>query len=73
MPMSGSTPAQVGCGSGVGVTPIRAMLEDPDFVAECDKRKLPIEGAAGEEVDTMARETLALPRPVLDKIGEMMR
>jgi tripartite-type tricarboxylate transporter receptor subunit TctC len=51
----------------------RAMLQDPDFIAECDKRKLPIEGATGEEVDAMVRETLQLPRPVLDKIGEMMR
>jgi tripartite-type tricarboxylate transporter receptor subunit TctC len=54
-------------------TAFRAMLEDPDFIAECDKRKLPIEGAAGEEVDALVRETLQLPRPVLDKIGEMMR
>jgi tripartite-type tricarboxylate transporter receptor subunit TctC len=51
----------------------RAMLEDPDFVAECERRKLPIEGATGEEVDAMVRETLQLPRPVLDKIGAMMR
>jgi tripartite-type tricarboxylate transporter receptor subunit TctC len=50
-----------------------AMLADPDFIAECEKRKLPIEGATGAEVDAMARETLQLPRPVLDKIGEMMR
>jgi tripartite-type tricarboxylate transporter receptor subunit TctC len=50
-----------------------AMLQDPDFIAECANRKLPIEGAGGEEVDAMARETLQLPRPVLDKIGAMMR
>jgi tripartite-type tricarboxylate transporter receptor subunit TctC len=50
-----------------------AMLQDPDFIAECANRKLPIEGASGEEVDAMARETLQLPRPVLDKIGAMMR
>jgi tripartite-type tricarboxylate transporter receptor subunit TctC len=54
-------------------TAFRAMLADPDFIAECDKRKLPIEGGIGEEVDAMVRETLQLPRPVLDKIGEMMR
>ena len=51
----------------------RAMVQDPDFVAECDKRKLPIDAAAGEDVDEMVRETLQLPRPVLDKIGQMMR
>ena len=31
------------------------------------------ERGTGEEVDAMVRETLQLPRPVLDKIGEMMR
>lgn len=51
----------------------RAMLQDPEFIAECERRKLPIEGASGEEVDAMVRETLQLQRPVLDKIGEMMR
>jgi tripartite-type tricarboxylate transporter receptor subunit TctC len=51
----------------------RAMIEDSDFIAECDKRKLPIEGATGEDVDAMARETLQLPRAVLDKVGQMMR
>jgi tripartite-type tricarboxylate transporter receptor subunit TctC len=50
-----------------------AMLGDPEFIAECNNRKLPIEGAAGEEVDTMVRDTLALPRAVLDEIGKMMR
>ena len=50
----------------------RAMLKDPDFIAECEKRKLPIEGATGEEVDAMVRETLQLPRAVLDEIGKMM-
>ncbi len=54
-------------------TAFAAMLKDPEFIAECAKRKLPIEGATGEEVDAMARETLQQPRPVLDKIGAMMR
>jgi tripartite-type tricarboxylate transporter receptor subunit TctC len=50
-----------------------AMLADPDFIAECDRRKLPIAGAGGDEVDQLARETLQLPRTVLDEIGRMMR
>ena len=50
-----------------------AMLKDPEFIAECDHRKLPIEGATGEEVDAMVRETLRLPRLVLDEIGKMMK
>jgi tripartite-type tricarboxylate transporter receptor subunit TctC len=54
-------------------TAFAAMLEDPEFIAECDNRKLPIEGAAGEEVNEMVRETLNSPRAVLDEIGKMMR
>jgi tripartite-type tricarboxylate transporter receptor subunit TctC len=50
-----------------------AMLADPDFLAECRKRQLIVAGATGEELDAMVRETLALPRPLLDKIGQMMR
>jgi len=51
----------------------RAMLADPDFIAECGKRQLMVAGATGEELDALVRETLALPRPLLDKIGQMMK
>jgi tripartite-type tricarboxylate transporter receptor subunit TctC len=50
-----------------------AMLADPDFIAECNKRQLIVAGATGEELDALVRETLALPRPLLDKIGQMMK
>src|SRR5262249_7492919 len=50
-----------------------AMLADPDFVAECKKRQLILAGATGEALDAMVRETLGLPRAMLDKIGQMMR
>jgi tripartite-type tricarboxylate transporter receptor subunit TctC len=51
----------------------RALLEDPDFLAACEKRKLMVEGATGEEIDEMARETLRLPQAVAEKIGQMMQ
>jgi tripartite-type tricarboxylate transporter receptor subunit TctC len=51
----------------------RAMLADPEFLAECKKRQLMVGGAGGEELDALVRETLALPRQLLDKIGEMMK
>jgi tripartite-type tricarboxylate transporter receptor subunit TctC len=50
-----------------------AMLDDPDFLAECRKRQVIVAGATGEEMDALVRETLALPRPVIEKIGQMMR
>src|SRR5215475_13694038 len=51
----------------------QAMLGDPDLLAACEKRHLMIEGAAGEEIDDIVRETLRLPQAVAEKIGQMMR
>src|SRR5262245_51691345 len=51
----------------------RAMLRDPDFLAACEKRNLMIDGAAGEEMDEIVRETLRLPQTVAEKIGQMMQ
>ncbi len=50
----------------------RAMLADPEFRATCEQRKLMIDPATGEELDALARRTLALPAPLLAKIAEMM-
>ena len=51
----------------------QAMLEDPDFLAACDKRQLMVEGAPGEAMDAIVRETLALPPPLVDAIAKMMK
>jgi tripartite-type tricarboxylate transporter receptor subunit TctC len=51
----------------------RAMLKDPDFLAACEKRNLMVDGAAGEEIDDIVRETLRLPPAVAEKIGQMMQ
>lgn len=51
----------------------RAMVTDPDFLAACEKRNLMIDGAAGEEIDDVVRETLRLPQAVAEKIGQMMQ
>jgi tripartite-type tricarboxylate transporter receptor subunit TctC len=51
----------------------QAMLHDPEFLATCEKRNLMIEGATGEEIDEIVRETLRLPPAVAEKIGQMMQ
>ena len=51
----------------------RAMVTDPDFIAACEKRNLMIDGATGEEIDDVVRETLRLPQAVAEKIGQMMQ
>ena len=54
-------------------TAFQAMLKDPDFLAACEKRNLMVDGAAGEEIDEIVRETLRLPPDVAEKIGQMMQ
>jgi tripartite-type tricarboxylate transporter receptor subunit TctC len=51
----------------------QTMLRDPDFLAACEKRNLMIDGAAGEEIDEIVRETMRLPQAVAEKIGQMMQ
>jgi tripartite-type tricarboxylate transporter receptor subunit TctC len=51
----------------------QAMVRDPIFLAACEKRNLMIDGAAGEEIDEVVRETLRLPQAVAEKIGQMMQ
>jgi tripartite-type tricarboxylate transporter receptor subunit TctC len=54
-------------------TAFQTMLKDPAFLAACEKRNLMIDGAAGEDIDEIVRETLRLPKDVADKIGQMMQ
>jgi tripartite-type tricarboxylate transporter receptor subunit TctC len=54
-------------------TAFQAMLRDPDFLAACEKRNLMVDGAAGEEIDEIVRETLRLPQDLAEKIGQMMQ
>jgi tripartite-type tricarboxylate transporter receptor subunit TctC len=51
----------------------QAMLNDPVFLAACEKRNLMIDGAAGEEIDQIVRDTLRLRQAVAEKIGQMMQ
>jgi tripartite-type tricarboxylate transporter receptor subunit TctC len=50
----------------------QAMLNDPEFLATCDKRNLMVDGASGEDMDAIVRETLQMPSEVLAKVGLMM-
>jgi len=51
----------------------QAMLNDPEFLGACEKRNLMVDGAAGEEIDQIIRDTLRLPQAVAEKIGQMMQ
>jgi tripartite-type tricarboxylate transporter receptor subunit TctC len=51
----------------------QAMLADADFLAACEKRKITLEPATGEEMDAIVRETQQLSPGILAKIAEMLK
>jgi tripartite-type tricarboxylate transporter receptor subunit TctC len=51
----------------------QAMLSDPAFIEACEKRNLMVDGATGEEIDQIVRDTLQLPHAVAEKISQMMQ
>lgn len=54
-------------------TAFRALLEDADFLAACERRKLIVDGASGEDIDEIVRETLRLPQSVANKVAQIMQ
>ena len=49
------------------------MLKNLQFLPECEKRALMIDGAPGEDMDAIVQETLRLPHELVEKIGQMMK
>src|SRR5215813_3764186 len=54
-------------------TAFAAMLKDSDFLAAAERRKLMVDGASGEDIDEIARETRRLPQSVANKVAQMMQ
>lgn len=49
------------------------MLADKEFLATAAKRKMTIDPGTGEELDAIVRNTLKLPKTIIDKVGAMMK
>jgi tripartite-type tricarboxylate transporter receptor subunit TctC len=49
-----------------------AMLNDKEFLAAAEKRKMMVDPGTGEDLDALVQETLKLPREVAVNIGKMM-
>lgn len=54
-------------------TAFQAMLKDPQFIAATEKRKLMIDGATGEQVDAITRDTMNLPKGIIEALGRVMQ
>jgi tripartite-type tricarboxylate transporter receptor subunit TctC len=48
------------------------MVKDSDFIAACDKRHLMLDPASGEDMDAIVKQTFALPKPTVEKLGAML-
>jgi tripartite-type tricarboxylate transporter receptor subunit TctC len=54
-------------------TAFQAMLKDPEFIAATEKRKVMIDGATGEQVDAVTRDTMKLPKDVIAALKRVMQ
>ena len=49
------------------------MLKDPQFIAATEKRKLMIDGATGEQMDAVTRDTMKLPKEIVKSLRRVMK
>jgi hypothetical protein len=47
-------------------------LTDPDFQAQARERKLDIDPVAGEELEVLAREVIAQPTDVVERVKRLL-
>lgn len=49
------------------------MLKDPDFIASCKQRHIMLDPDTGEAMDALVTEIVNLPKPVVNKLGTLLR
>jgi tripartite-type tricarboxylate transporter receptor subunit TctC len=50
-----------------------AMVKDPDFTAAVTRRNLMVTPAPGEAMDAVTRETMALPKPIVEALRRLTK
>jgi tripartite-type tricarboxylate transporter receptor subunit TctC len=50
-----------------------ATMNDPDFLADAKKQKLDVIPIDGEQLTTLVRKIYATPKPVVDKVTELVK
>ena len=53
-------------------TAFAALLKDSDFLAATQKRRLMIDPASGEQMDAVTRETMKLPKEVVERLRKVL-
>jgi tripartite-type tricarboxylate transporter receptor subunit TctC len=47
-------------------------MKDKEFIAECEKVKLPVDSVSGEELEKAVMGALRTPKPILEKLKEVI-
>jgi tripartite-type tricarboxylate transporter receptor subunit TctC len=50
-----------------------ATMKDPAFIADAKKQKLDVEPEDGERLEALVKKIYATPKPVVDKVGELIK
>jgi tripartite-type tricarboxylate transporter receptor subunit TctC len=54
-------------------TAFAAMVKDPEFLAAVEKRKITVDPAPGEQMDALTRDTMKLPKDVVEAIKHLQQ
>ena len=47
-------------------------VNDPEFLAEAQKKKLDVDPTSGEEVQALVKDVMTQPKDVIDRLKTMM-
>jgi hypothetical protein len=50
-----------------------ATMKDPEFVADAKRQKLDVEPETGQHLAALINKIYATPKPIVDKIGELIK
>ena len=50
-----------------------ATMKDPEFIAETRTRKLDLEPEDGEHLAALVKKIYATPKPIVDKVGSLIK
>jgi tripartite-type tricarboxylate transporter receptor subunit TctC len=50
-----------------------ATMKDPDFIADVKKQKIELEPQTGEQLEKLIKELFATPKPVIQKVSELVK
>jgi hypothetical protein len=50
-----------------------ATMKDPAFIADAKKSKLDVEPVSGDNLEKLIKKIYATPKPMIAKIGELIK